>query len=178
PGSEQTVSLVIASSLIVLFGFILAYLEYTKTEKISLGLFRNLIKNPLVLAVLVGFILSMLHFKSPFILDKALTMLASSASPTALVALGIFLIRHIKWDMALMHAVIITAMKLLVLPLIFFLLDRNMAIVVLEAAMPVAVTTFTLAEQYPMKKETVLYAIILSTVFSAITLPMISSFLI
>jgi predicted permease len=173
-GSEQTVGIIIASSLIVFFGFIIAYMDFSKHRTFNI---KRLLKNPLLLAVALGCLVSISKVQLPAFLMKALSMLASSASPTALIALGLFLARKIEIDSSFWHAVAITTLKLLVLPTVFYFVDRSWTIAIIEAAMPVAVTTFSLAEEYPMDKKATLYSIILSTVISAITLPLISSFL-
>ncbi len=174
-GSEQIVGIIIASSLIVFFGFLITYLDHSKHKSINLS---RLLKNPLLLAVALGILFSFLKIQLPEFASKTIVMLAQTASPTALVALGLFLARKIEFDSSFKHAVIITSLKLLALPLIFYFIDRSWTIAIIEAAMPVAVTTFSLAEEYPMDKKAVLYSIIISTILSAITLPLISSFLI
>lgn len=173
--SAETVGIIIASSLIVYIGFNITYLDHTKHKSINL---TRLFKNPLLLAVIFGIIFSLLKIQIPEFASKTLAMLASSASPTALVALGLFLVRKVEFDSSFKHAIIISSLKLLVLPAIFYFIDRTWTIAIIEAAMPVAVTTFSLAEEYPMDKKAVLYSIIISTIISAITLPLISAFLI
>ena len=172
--SAETVGIIIASSLIVFFGFIITYLDYSKHRTINI---RRLLKNPLLLAVASGIIFALLKIQIPEFVSRTISMLAGSASPTALVALGLFLVRKIEFDSSFKHAIIISSLKLLVLPAVFYLIDKSWTIAIIEAAMPVAVTTFSLAEEYPMDKKAVLYSIIISTIVSVITLPIISSLL-
>jgi len=47
------------------------------------------------------------------------------------------------------------------------------AISVLEAGMPMAITPFILAELYPMEREVIALSIVISCLFSVITLPII-----
>ena len=55
-------------------------------------------------------------------------LLAGSAGPVALVTLGMFLVKKVEFDKDFFHAVIITSIKLLLLPLIFFIIDKNMVV--------------------------------------------------
>jgi len=49
----------------------------------------------------------------------------------------------------------------------------NLAISVLEAGMPMAITPFILGELYPMERELIALSIVISCVVSMVTLPII-----
>lgn len=49
---------------------------------------KSVITNPIILAILVGFIFSLLKIPRPFIIDKSIGYLANLASPLALISLG------------------------------------------------------------------------------------------
>lgn len=145
--------------------------------------FIKSLKNPLLLAVITGLFLLFFEIKIPVMIDEALRILAQSSSPVVLVALGIFLAQKIKFDADFGHALIISVLKLLVLPLVFvitwkfFGLAGNFNVSILEAGMPVAITVFAFAEIYPLRKQVVANSIIISTVLSAITLTALSFFI-
>jgi len=178
PNAGAQVSLVIASTSIILFGVLVAYLEYSKHAKISAKLVTNIVTNPLLLAVLFGILSSLTKLNLPSFTKNTLTMVAGSASPVALFALGMFLVQKIKFDKEMTHSIIITTLKLFILPLFFYLISKESVVTVLEAAMPVAVSVFAMSEQYPLNKKVVVYAIVISTLVSAITLPILSSILV
>lgn len=139
------------------------------------------LKNPLVLSMVVGVALSFISVEaSPIIasVKKAMTMLGGTSSPVALFALGGFLYgKFLKKDL---HMVMfITALKMVAFPLIVFGVYRyfyqggNIEIPVLLAGMPVAVTTFVIAEKFKLNTALVGNAIVFATLLSFVTAPII-----
>jgi len=49
----------------------------------------------------------------------------------------------------------------------------NLAISVLEAGMPLAITPFILGELYPMEREMIAFSIVISCFLSVFTLPLL-----
>ena len=137
-------------------------------------------KNPLIIAVFIGIILSFFNFNYPlvFSVKKAITMLGLTASPVALFALGGFIYgRFLKKDLGLVF--LISLLKIAVLPLfivagslILFRTD-SLKIIVLLSSMPVAATTFVIAEKFDLNKELVGNSILISTIVSLIVAPLI-----
>jgi hypothetical protein len=74
---------------------------------------------------------------------------------------------------------LIVALRLAVVPLAAFLatgavgLGDARAVTVVEAAMPLAVTPFALSSMYPMDREVLVTSIFVSTLLSAVTLPLV-----
>lgn len=177
PGTETDVSLVIASSLLVLFSAVLIALEFSKTNKLHLDMLKNLLANPLLISVAIGFFFFRFGVSFPAPLHKAIIMLANSASPVALVSIGVFLVRKITLRDAFFKTAPLIILKLAVIPFLFYLLrpgNIDFTIPILESAMPVAITPFVLAEKYPMDKDLVLQGIVLTTILSVLTLPVAS----
>ena len=141
-------------------------------------------KNPLIIAVFIGIILSFFNFNYPlvFSVKKAITMLGLTASPVALFALGGFIYgRFLKKDLGLVF--LISLLKIAVLPLfivagslILFRTD-SLKIIVLLSSMPVAATTFVIAEKFNLNKELVGNSILVSTIVSFIVAPIIFYFI-
>lgn len=139
------------------------------------------LKNPLVLSVIIGVVLSFVSVtKYPLIgtVKQALSMLGSTSSPVALFALGGFLYgKMLKNDIG--KVVLVTTLKMIAFPLIVFGLYRvlygqgNVEIPVLLASMPVAVTTFVIAERFKLNTTLVGSAIVFSTIISFFISPII-----
>ncbi len=185
PGSEPEISILVAIHVLIAFTIGLFYLEHSKSSHHGFkSIIKKIIMNPLIGAVLFGLIALFLNINLPQILSNALSMLAASASPVVLIALGMFIADKIKFDKELWHAVAISSMKLILMPLIFIVvaitlkLKAEFDISILEAAMPVALTNFALAEIYPIDKKIIANSIIISTVLSLITLTALSVILI
>mgnify|MGYP001561065814 CR=1 FL=1 len=185
PGTEGSVSVLIAVHVLVAFTVGVAILEHSKHPHIQLDqMLRDVLVNPLILAAIVGLLLLYLKILPPGPIDSALRMLAASASPTVLIAIGLFIARRIRFDKALWHAIAISGIKLIALPLIFVIVGNIMSFKtgftpsILEAGMPVALANFALAEIYPMDKRIVAKSIIVSTVLSIFTLSALAAFVV
>lgn len=141
------------------------------------------IKNPLMISVFIGIILSFLKIASIDIflilaVKKSVSMLGSTASPIALFTLGAFLYgRFLKKDLGLVFFV--SFLKIICFPLVvfltlsYFLKPENFQILTLLSSMPVAVTTFVIAEKFHLNKELVGNSLFISTIFSFIIVPII-----
>jgi predicted permease len=140
------------------------------------------IKNPLVISALAGVFLSFFKFDEPLMLGikKSITMLGATASPVALFALGGFLYgRFLRKDMGLVF--LISFLKIIAFPLAiivasgFLAKTNSFQILTLLSAMPVAVTTFVIAEKFNLHKDLIGNSILVSTIFSLIAAPIIIS---
>lgn len=152
--------------------------EVTRRQKL------HFFKNPLLIAVCGGIIISSFSLKIPSLIMTSLDMISASVTPTVLIVIGLFLGKSQlgalkKW----VPALIFSFLTLLVLPAIFYMgimalgFSRGIfATSLIQAAMPLAITPFALAEQFDLDKDFIARSIVASTVFSLITLPFWISF--
>ncbi len=181
PGSTGIVSMHVAVHVGIAFTVLLGVLEYQHYSKANVGLIlKSLIKNPLLLSVLLGVLWLIGGFGINPMVDKALAMLASSASPVVLVAIGMFMGRKINIDKTFIHSVLIAGFKIIILPLLFLIvglftkLGSSYQISTILAGMPVALTCFALSEIYDIDRKVIANAIILSTIGSIVSLSALS----
>ncbi len=179
-GSAEKISIVLGSTLFIIFTFNLWYIE--KSSKNNSNIFLKLAKNPLILSVALGILVNYLRIRLPGFIISTISLVSGSGSAVALFAIGIFLVKEIKINKEFFDSLIISALKLAALPALFIIAAKyfslpyaDMAVSVIESGMPVAITPFALAEAYNLNKKTVLYSIILSTGFSIISLPILSA---
>lgn len=184
PGSDAAVSAHAAVYLAVLFTIGVAVLEYARGYRRSVAsIVVATLKNPLLLAVAAGAMGIALGVQLPTILAKPLAMLSATASPVVLIALGVFIARHSLSSVTRRHAFAISAIKLVVLPLVFWIActaafpHEDCRVPILEAAMPVGFTPFALAELYPLDREVISSAIVITTLLSAGTLFVVAALL-
>lgn len=184
PGSAKPAILLVPTYLLVLFTTGIMLLEKLKGEHHHIGqILANTFKNPLMIAAIAGLIIQALHSTLPAPIGKTLSIAAASASPTVLVGLGVFLAQGIKINRDFALAGLLTALKILVLPFLFFAvwkifgLNETFKVSILDAAMPVGLTSFALSQIYPVNKPMTAYAVILSTLISVITLPFLAKLL-
>ena|SRR3989344_665604 len=144
----------------------------------------DFLKNPLVISSIAGIAVSFINFDSEWIfgIKKSISMLGLTASPISLFALGGFLYkRFLKKDLG--KVIFVSSLKMVAFPLIiaiyplyFFKINDSNTFILL-ASMPVAVTTFVIAEKFNMDKDLVGNSIFISTIFSFIVTSIIFVFI-
>ncbi|MCP4600116.1 MAG: AEC family transporter [Proteobacteria bacterium] len=184
PGSGSEIAIIIASYIFIVFTAGLWVLESSLDEKASIiTILKNISKSSLLISVVIGIVFARFEIFVPNFIGRAISMLADAASPVVLIALGIFIVRKIELSKKLVHAVAISALKLVALPAVFvavnccFFKETNQASLILEAGMPTAVTMFALSQKYPIEKTVTVYIIVISTIVSMITLPLLTVFI-
>ncbi|HZS82790.1 MAG TPA: AEC family transporter [Stellaceae bacterium] len=135
-----------------------------------------LLRNPLLLAILAGFIARGFGWQMPAVLDRATSLFAAAAAPCSLFALGATLAGfRISGDPA-QSAVLVIA-KMVVHPLIvwalatqiFALSPIQVAVATILAALPSGANAFILAERYGVYVERTATAILVTTALSIVT---------
>lgn len=140
-------------------------------------------KIPLIWAVILGIVFNALQTDIPHVAIVSLKMLAGAASPVVLFALGVFL-SGLSFKGKGTSVTVIVLLKLAVFPALFWLVsflvnvnDLQLSVSVIQAAMPVGINTFSLADKMQMDKELAATAILITTVLSVATLPVILALL-
>lgn len=140
---------------------------------------KNLLQNPLLIAVLLGLLVSILKFEVPEILVKGLDLFATSVTAVVLFSLGLFLGTHPfgklkEWLPVAGFSIAI----LLLLPLVFYGVVRSFGVSfdvrssILEAAMPMGLTPYVLSVKYKLNATFASKVVVLSTILSVLTLPL------
>lgn len=187
---------IVAVYLFWVFTLGIGYLEWSARTKHHLGTIEwsthlghrvelqefvlTLIKNPILLAVLSGAIVSVLSITVPQIVMQSVSMLAHSVTPIVLIVIGLFIgssqIGNWKdW----LPVIGFSSLVLVFFPLAFYVVldlatgsPQLFATSIISATMPLAITPFALAEKYKLEKLFIARAIVLSTILSAITIPL------
>jgi hypothetical protein len=139
----------------------------------------NVLRNPIILAILGGGLLGRSGFALPRAVDTALGAAGAVAGPAALLALGLelagFPIRR-----ALASSITLCAVKLIVQPLIVWLLAISLGLpelelraVVLVASMAVGVNVYLMAVRFQALQGAIAGSIVLSNVLAAFTTPLL-----
>jgi len=144
--------------------------------------FLSLIRNPLLIAPVLGTVFLLMGWHLPDIADKYLVLLGDAASPCALIALGLFLAessgRRPKAGPATEAALV--GLKLIGQPLatwglayIFGLGAEESFVAVLLAALPTGTGPFMLAELYEREALLTARVVLKTTLLSVITLSLL-----
>jgi predicted permease len=144
---------------------------------------RSLIRNPLLVAPVLGAVWATTGLRVPVSAETFLRLLGDAASPCALVALGLFLgeprLRSTTGaaDNGLSGSLLLVALKLILQPVIAWLLATQVFrlapplthLVVVLAALPTGTGPFMLAEFYGREATITARSILLSTIGSLVT---------
>lgn len=139
----------------------------------------KLITRPIVMAVVAGLFFSFLKLSLPVALARSVELIATSTSAVALFAVGIFLFGSSLKE-RLGGALFLSFGSLILMPAVawlvsgFFALNKmELTVTLLQAGMPLATMNFILAHQFHVEEKTIANAIMVSTVLSVVTLPVL-----
>ena len=173
-------AIIAAVYLFWMFTLAIGLIEIHETKKFQPAkIIINLLKNPLLLAVLVSILIISFKIEIPQVIEKSIQLFAQSVTALVLFSLGMFLgfqkIGNIKeWFRIFVFALLI----ILVFPaILFFFLNQfatpslhNYATII-DAAMPVGITSYVLASRYKLEDKFVARLVVMTTTLSVITLP-------
>ncbi|MBM2290464.1 AEC family transporter [Sulfitobacter pseudonitzschiae] len=181
------VVLALAVDLIVFSSLIVVLITAAREGEIRLGIFKavaiGLLKNPMIVAITLGFVWSALHIPIPAPMNEFLSILGGAATPCALFAIGASLAS--KSAERLSVAGWLSFCKLVLHPafvafgaIFLFSVDTFSATVIISAAaLPVAGNIFMLAQHYGVAPQRVSAAILVSTAISIVTVSLIIGWL-
>jgi malonate transporter and related proteins len=144
----------------------------------------NVLRNPIILAIVAGTLFGRLGHALPAKLDAGLGLIGAAASPTALLVLGLELAEFpLRREWA--ATVTLCTVKLLVQPLIVWLLASLLGLsalelraVVLVASMAIGVNVYLMAARFETQQGTIASGIVLSNIFAALTTPLLLAMLV
>jgi hypothetical protein len=146
------------------------------------GSLWKVVKEPIVAATLLGALFLWQGWETPEFLTNSIQLAGQMAIPLMLITLGVAVARLSPEHMA--KATIISAVKLVVSVAVatgvaqFFVLDQiAYAVLVVQVATPIAVTSYLVAQKYGAEAETVAGLVVASTLLSVGYLPLLLVFL-
>jgi predicted permease len=135
--------------------------------------------NPIVAGILCGTLFGAAGFSLPRPVDLPLELLGQAAAPMALLALGMGLAEYgvrDGWQISLA----ITALKLLLQPLIVWAMARLLGlppmeteVVVLLASIAVGANVYLMSRQFKVLEGPVAGSLVISTALAALTTPLV-----
>lgn len=139
--------------------------------------FITIAKEPLVLATLLGALFLVMGWQTPDFLTNTLELVGQLAIPLMLITLGVAIARLTPSGLprAALLALVKAALSIgvgWVVAGFFGLGPVATAVLVVQLATPVAVTSYLLAEKYGADSNSVAGLVVVSTVLSIITLPL------
>ena len=143
----------------------------------------ELIKNPFILAIATGLVISFVGAERIIIIHETTGLLGSAALPIMLLSIGANIkIREIS--SAITPIIIASVLKLLVFPIVVFFVSKSLNLSVFEttiavifAAVPTAASSYSLAKQFGAETQLMTSIITIQVTLSFITIPIILAFL-
>lgn len=182
-----SVALVLVFNALILWTLVTVSVEWARHGSFSARGFaqtaRAVLTNPIVAAILSGSLFGVSGLPLPLLIDAPLAMIGQAAAPLALVALGMGLAEYgvrDGWRLSLA----ISALKLLVQPLVVWLLARLLGlptletqVVVLLASIAVGANVYLMSRQFQSLEGPVASSLLLSTGLAALTTPLVLTLL-
>ena len=181
---------VIPISLILLFDTIilLSFTSYFVNENNKNNFLKrfftfilNMFKNPILLSVFIGFFFIIFDINVNYIIFQFIENLSLAATPTALFAVGINLLNKIEKKI-LPQVSLILLFKLIIHPLIIFIIFYTfpsnipllwIKVAILCSSLPVAGNVFAMSVYYNVFSNITSNSILITTVLSTISVPII-----
>lgn len=177
-----SVALVLVFNALILWTLLTVSIEWARHGSFSVRGFANtargVLTNPIVAAILSGTLFGLSGLALPSVLTRPLAMIGQAAAPLALVVLGMGLAEYgvrCGWRIS----VAITGIKLIVQPLVVWLLARAIGlpimetrVVVLLASLAVGANVYLMSRQFGTLEGPVASSLVLSTVLAALTTPL------
>ncbi len=183
PASLPAATIATIMTVCVTFALAIVVIEAGLQSEASRGqlvmkVATSLARNPLLVAPAVAALIPLAGWSVPEPIEVVLKMLGGSASPCALVALGLFLAEKREGAGDAGSTALLVALKLFLQPaiawviaaLIFKLPPLLIHAAVLLAALPTGTGPFMLAEYYQREAQITAKVILVSTVLSVLTL--------
>lgn len=148
--------------------------------RLAADLFGRLARNPIILGVLTGVLWGALGLGLHPIADRSIKLLADAAIPCALVSLGFALVGFdLKGQAGTLMTILL--LKIVALPVILLAIlaaimplgTLSTNVLLLFAGFPVGINAFLFAAHYGKAKNSVAASIAISTVLSALTVPLV-----
>ena len=172
-----------AASVALLNLFQWTYGVYIMTDRKDSIRAKTIVKNPVVIAIVVGIALFLTRLPVPGILTSTLGYIAGMNTPVAMILMGTYMAK-LPWRKLLdKRAYGCVLLRLVVIPAVvlavFWALpisNQNVALAAyLAAATPVGANICVFAQQYDCDYEFSVVTVCLSTVLSIVTVPLMVS---
>ena len=150
-------------------------LRFSSLRALGLGLLRN----PMIVSMLAGFLWSGIGLPVPQPLDETLSLLGRSATPLALFAIGASLAQRtaerlvIAGWLAFAKLLVHPALAALMALKVFAVEPVAAGVMIAASALPVAGNVYILARYYGVASQRASAAILISTAASIVTLPVV-----
>ena len=143
----------------------------------------ELIKNPFILAIVTGLVISFVDAERIIIIHETTGLLGSAALPIMLLSIGAN-IKIRELSLTITPIIIANVLKLFIFPIVVFFVAKSMSlsqfettVAVIFAAVPTAASSYSLAKQFGGDTQLMTSIITIQVALSFITIPVILAFI-
>ena len=148
-------------------------------RKLTTKFFKQLVLNPNIVAVAIGALLFLARIELPTPVHSAVSYVAAATTPLSLICIGYMLSRaHLKAVLKKWRLAVVAGLQLVLAPTITFIVitllhfpSEVVLICTLIQALPTATSLGLFAEKYGGNQSESSEIVVISTLLSAITLP-------
>jgi len=138
---------------------------------------RNLLRNPMVIATIVGFAFAILHPPMPDWIVLALKMTGDAMIPLMLISLGARLaaVSHANWRLGVIGGLVCPLTGIAIAGLLSLVLDLDplqQGLLILFGCLPPAVINFMVAEQFNQEPGKVASIVLVGNLMSVLIVPL------
>lgn len=166
---------------LLVFSYGIVLVKGLQKDEDRLKAIVDLIKNPTILAVIFGMFIILFSIRVPEVLVSSLKLVGNLTGPVSMIVIGVFLsnmeFKDTLKDWSIYYGVIC---RLLIIPaiLIFFYkqigqISLPIKSILVQAAMPTATLASIFAKEYNKMLDYTTLLVLLTTIFSIITIPII-----
>lgn len=182
-----SVALVVAFSALILWSLATISIEFAVIGKFSFKsvkkAFKNVLKNPVILGILVGLAVNYIGLPIPKFISVSTKMVGDMAAPLSLIVLGMGLAEY-KISEGWRLSSVICLIKLAILPFVVYWLaillhlpELETNVVVLLGSMSIAINCYIMSRQFNLLQGPIASSLLISTVLSSIMTPLIYTIL-
>lgn len=179
--------LMYASAFITLFNiwvWTVGYSMVSGTAKLK-DVLKSIAKNPVIYSVIIGLLIYMLQIPVPNVLRQPIALVGNMNTPISMIIVGIIIagsnLKRIVVNREIWYTFLV---RMLIIPAVsfglFYLLGVSgmvANVVLIQASCPTAAITSVFAVQFRHDEETAAGAVILTTLLSVLTLPVMAMLL-
>lgn len=183
-----TISILILFNVLLLWTVAIASVEFGRSGRITdpaavLRPMLRIFRNPVIIGMLVGTAWGLSGWRLPEVLGRTVDLVAGATTPVCLIVVGMGLAEH-GFSAALPRGLFVSCLKLAVNPALVWVLARLIGLGALEtnaatllAALPCAINTYLMAQDFGAEEGGASNGIFVSTFLSALTVPFVLTLL-
>ncbi len=176
-------ALIISFNALLLWSLVSFAIEWAEHGSFSIhgiiSTLKGVFRNPIVIGIIFGMLVSFTAIPIPHFIDQTITMFSNMVAPLSLLVLGMGLAKY-KFGANLKVSLNITLFKLVLHPLIIWLVAVMMGLpafetkaIVILGSIATGMNVYLMALKFRVIEDATASGIILTTILSAVTTPLI-----